>query len=172
MKRLKGLAIAASLIMFTAIVAMPAAAEMTTIYGTVNIGNHDWTGHDKRTKHRFSAPVEGDGVIVIKSSGVSPDNRGRRHDEESGERSERSNTFHKVKIKLNDEEVAAQNHFDKGTQELRYNVHLLQSNVMKVTVDGCRSCSLELSVLENRDSAESPITAPPVPPPPPPPALP
>lgn len=158
--------------MFTAIVAMPAAAEMTTVYGTVNIGNHDRNGHDKRTKHRFNAPVEGDGVIVIKSSAIAQEKRGRRHERHEGDDSRKDDTFRKIKIELNGEEVAEQRHFEKGVQELRYNVHLLASNVMKVKVKGCRKCSLELSVLENRESDDSPITATPVPPPPPPPSLP
>lgn len=169
MKRLKGIAIAASLLMLTAVSALPAAAGMTTIYGTVNIGNFDRDGHDKDTKHRFSAPVEGPGVIVIRSTPpatTAEDHHGRRHNEEK--EFKKDNTFRKVKIEFNGEEVVSQRHFEKGVEELRYDVPLLASNTMKVKVKGCKKCSLQLSVLGNSESGSSQITAPPVPPPPPP----
>ena len=164
MKRLKGLAIAASLLMFTAVAALPAAADMSTIYGTVNIGNHDKDGHDKRTKHRFNAPVEGDGVIVIRSI-VEGTEKKERHG--TDKELNKDKTFRKLKIVLNGEEVAEQRHFDKGVEELRYNVNLLASNTMKVKVKGCKECSLQLSVLGNTEAVQAiaPPAAPPTPPP-------
>ena len=164
MKRLKGLAIAASLLMFTAVAALPAAADMSTIYGTVNIGNHDRDGHDKKTKHRFNAPVEGDGVIVIRSTAAATGTKEHRDGEKDFQK---DRTFRKVKIELNGDEVAEQRHFDKGVEELRYNVNLLASNTMKVKVKGCKECSLQLSVLGNTEAVQAiaPPAAPPTPPP-------
>lgn len=167
MKRLKGLAIAASLLMLTAVAVLPAAAEMSTIYGTVNIGNQDRDGHDKKTKHSFNAPVEGDGVIVIRSTAVAAEKKEHRDKEKE---LKKDRTFRKVKIELNGKEVAEQRHFEKGVEELRYNVNLLASNTMKVQVKGCKECSLELSVLGNTDAGPviTPPAAPPAPPTPPP----
>ncbi len=166
MKRLKGLAIVSSLFLFTAATALPAAAEMSTIYGTVHIGSHDNRDHDRNTKHHFNAPVPGEGVIVIKST---PSKNGsHRHDKDR--------TFKKVKIEINGEEAVEQRHFNKGVEELRYNVPLLASNTMKVKVKACKECALELSVLGSTESApEEPLpptppveTLPPTPPVPPP----
>lgn len=159
MKRLRGLAIVSSLFLFTAATALPAAAEMSTIYGTVHIGSHDNRDHDRNTKHHFNAPVPGEGVIVIKSA---PSKKGsHRHD------GDEDRTFSKVKIEINGEEAVEQRHFNKGVEELRYNVPLLSSNTMKVKVKACKECSLELFVLGNTENA--PVeTLPPTPPVPPP----
>lgn len=153
--------------MFVAVTALPAAAQMSTVYGTVYIGNHDRNRHDKRTKHHFNAPVPGEGVIVIRSTAAGTHEKPDHHRHE-GDDSDKDRSFRKVKIELNGEEVAEQRRFKKGVEELRYDVDLLASNTMKVKVKGCNECSLELSVLGQAQAPApplSPVTAIPVPPP-------
>ncbi len=133
MKRLKTLAVIASLLFFAA--AGVAQAEMTTIYGPVYFSkankeknNH---GHDKDFKVTFTAPLPGKGVIIVKNGA------------ESGKKYRVS----KAEIELNGQEIARPKDFKKNAEVIEYNVELLADNEMKVEVESCKVCKIEVSVL-------------------------
>lgn len=131
MKRLKALAVISSLLFFTA--AGVAEAEMTTIYGPVYFSkaNKEGHGHDKDFKVTFTAPVPGKGVIVVKNGA------------ESGKKYRVS----KAEIELNGQEVARPRDFNKKAEVIEYSVDLLAENEMKVEVESCKVCKIEVSVL-------------------------
>lgn len=133
MKRLKTFAVISSLLFFTA--AGVAQAEMTTIYGPVyfskaNKKEHGH-GHDKDFKVTFTAPVPGSGVIVVKNGG----DAGKKY------------RVSKAEIELNGQEVARPRDFNKNADVINYNVELLADNEMKIEVESCKACKIEVSVL-------------------------
>lgn len=123
MKGLKSLA-AIGLILFGAGVAQ---AEMSAIYGPVYITK----GHGKDVRLSFSAPVPGNGVIIIKN-GV-----------DSGKKYRVS----KAEIELNGRQIARPNDFNKNLDVLQYDVSLLANNEMEVDVESCKECKIEITVL-------------------------
>ncbi len=147
MKRLKRLAIISSLLFFTA--AGVAQAEMTTIYGPVYFSkaNKKEHGHDKDFKVTFTAPVPGSGVIVVKNGG------------ESGKKYRVS----KAEIELNGQEVARPRDFNKNSDVINYSVELLADNEMKIEVESCKACKIEVSVLGEKPvvrEVPAPVVAP------------
>lgn len=143
MKRLKVLTVLSSLLVFAAVGA--AQAEMTTIYGPVYVTkskhehheNHAKTEHE--TKLKFTAPVPGNGIIVIKNGG------------DTGRRSRVSS----AKIKLNGVRVAKEKDFSKRAETLQYDVVLQAENEMEVEVESCKRCEMEVTVL-----GEQPVVLP------------
>lgn len=131
MKRLKTLAVISSLLFFTA--AGVAHSEMTTIYGPVHFSkaNKKEHGHDKDFKVAFTAPVPGNGVIVVKNGGEA----GKKY------------RVGKAEIELNGQEIARPRDFNKNAEVIEYNVELLADNEMKIEVESCRACKIEVSVL-------------------------
>ena len=132
MKRLKVLAVLSSLFVFAA--AGVANAEMTTIYGPVYVTKSKHEHHEKQesdSKLKFTAPVPGNGVIVVKNGG------------DTGKRSRVSS----AKIELNGVEVAKERDFKKTAETLEYNVVLQAENEMEVEVESCKTCEIEVTVL-------------------------
>lgn len=137
MKRLKMLTIVSSLFIFAAAGALQ--AEMTTVYGPVYITKSKHEQEDKEAKHKFSAPVPGNGVIVVKNGGS------------TGKESRVSS----AKIELNGIKVAKARDFNKKVETLQYNVQLQANNEMEVEVESCKTCELEITVL-----GEAPVVLP------------
>lgn len=131
MKRLKTLAVISSLLFFTA--AGVAQAEMATIYGPVYFSkaNKKEHGHDKDFKVTFTAPVPGSGVIVVRNGA----DAGKKY------------RISKVEIELNGQEVARPRDFNKNADVVNYNIELLADNEMKIEVESCKDCKIEVSVL-------------------------
>lgn len=135
MKRLKTLAVISSLLFFAA--AGVAQAEMTTIYGPVYFSkankekhNHG-NGHDKDFKVTFQAPLPGKGIIIVKNGAES----GKKY------------RVGKAEIELNGQEIARPKDFNKNAEVIEYSVDLLADNEMKVEVESCKACKIEVSVL-------------------------
>ncbi len=145
MKRLKILATAAS---FLFLLGGAAWAEMTTIYGPVYVAKTKHDGHERETKLRFTAPVPGNGVIVIKNGG------------DAGKRARVSS----AEVELNDVTIAHKHDFNKNVDELRFNVQLKANNELEVEVKSCKECELAITVLGEKPA---PPPAPPMPPMPP-----
>lgn len=139
MKRLKVLTVLSSLLVFAAVGA--AEAEMATIYGPVYVTksheNHGKKEHESKLK--FTAPVPGNGVIMVKNGG------------DTGKKSRVSH----AKIKLNGVKIAKEKDFSKKAESLQYDVVLLPENEMEVEVESCRRCELEVTVL-----GEQPVVLP------------
>jgi hypothetical protein len=138
MNRLKVLTVVSSLFVFAA--AGVAQAEMTKIYGPVYVtkSKHEHHEHQKQdgkkeheSKLKFTAPVPGNGVIVVKNGG------------DAGKRSRVSN----AKIELNGVEVAREKDFSKKAETLQFDVVLQAENDLKVEVESCKTCELEITVL-------------------------
>jgi len=140
MKRFKTLAVLSSLFVFAA--AGAAQAEMAAIYGPVYITKSNHEHHEKKEGEstlKFTAPVPGNGVIIIKNGG------------DSGKRSRVST----AKIELNNVEVAKEKDFNRNVDSLQFNVALQADNEMEVEVEDCRNCELEVTVL-----GEQPVALP------------
>lgn len=138
MNRLKVLTVVSSLFVFAAVGA--AQADMTKIYGPVYVtkSKHEHQEHQKHngkkereSKLKFTAPVPGNGVIVVKNGG------------DAGKRSRVSS----AKIELNGVEVAKERDFRKKAETLQFNVVLQAENEMEVEVESCKTCELEITVL-------------------------
>ncbi|MBI5467747.1 MAG: hypothetical protein HY891_01325 [Deltaproteobacteria bacterium] len=143
MNRLKVLTVVSSLFVFAAVGA--AQADMTKIYGPVYITkskheHHEHHGKKERdSKLKFTAPVPGNGVIMVKNGG------------DTGKNSRVSS----AKIELNGVKIAKERDFSKKVATLQYNVVLQAENDLEVEVESCRTCELEITVL-----GEQPVVLP------------
>lgn len=140
MNRLKVLTVVSSLFVFTAV--GMAQAEMTKIYGPVYVTKSTHEHHEKNereSKLKFTAPVPGNGVIVVKNGG------------DAGKRSRVSS----ARIELNGVEVAKERDFSKKAETLQFNVALQAENDLEVEVESCKTCELEITVL-----GEQPVALP------------
>ncbi|MEK7679620.1 MAG: hypothetical protein AAB356_05450 [Deltaproteobacteria bacterium] len=126
-------------------------AEIGPIFGPVHIEKtkKDKEDHGKEAKFTFTAPVPGNGVIVIKNGG----DKGRHYRATS------------AKIELNDEKVASSRDFKKGNAVMSYDVLLLADNELEVKVKSCEECFIEVTVLGEKGGEVIPPPAPPVAPP-------
>lgn len=152
-----------------------AQAEMVKIYGPVYIAkskaehaekehvkkhgkkehkNHEEEDHGQMsTAFQFNAPVPGNGVFVITNGG------------DSG----KSARVPVAEVSLNGSQVTTPRTFNRSVEEKKYDVTLLESNEVSVSIRGCGSCELAITVY-----GEQPVAPPPpviAPPPPPPPAI-
>jgi hypothetical protein len=96
-------------------------AEEGTIYGPVYLSRGEMSHHHGGTTLTFTAPVVGEGVVVIKNGG------------DSGKKSRVSS----AKIKFNGEKIARPRKFNKKVHEIRIDVDLLADNEMKVKIKSC-----------------------------------
>lgn len=133
MKRFS-VAVVSSLFLFAA--ATSAAAELVPIYGPVFVTKTKDKGehHRKETKLKFSAPVPGKGLLVVRNGG----DQGKRARVSSAE------------IELNDREIADKRDFNKTVDRLEFEVDLLATNKMEVEVKSCRECEIEITVMGER----------------------
>ncbi len=149
--RAKTITTAALLVVFFAFCSA-SYAELQPIFGPVHVEKtrKDKGDHDKEAKFVFTAPVPGNGVIVIKNGG----------DEWPRYRAS------SAKIELNDVKVASPRDFKKGIAVMSYDVKLLAENELEVKVRSCNECYIELTVLgEKGEEVVTPPTAPPTAPP-------
>lgn len=156
MKILKGTSIAAALV-FSIGMAAGASAEMTNVFGPIYITKHKHERHEarhesrhearsgsrhearhghgkhkKEAEFRFTAPVPGKGVLIVRNAARSGE---KRHRVSSAE------------IELNGHEVADEKDFNKKVEELRFDVDLLAENTMEIEVKSCKHCELEVTVI-------------------------
>ncbi|MBI5237806.1 MAG: hypothetical protein HY887_05220 [Deltaproteobacteria bacterium] len=126
-------------------------AEFGPIFGPVHIEKtkKDKDEHGKEAKFIFTAPVPGNGVIVIKNGG----DKGSHYRTAS------------AKIELNDEKVASSRDFKKGNAVMSYDVTLLADNELDVKVRSCEECFIEVAVLGEKGGEVIPPPAPPIAPP-------
>lgn len=139
----RSIAVISSLIFLAA--AGVAEAEMTTIYGPVYItkAKKDDSRHKDKTVLTFTAPVPGSGQIVIKNGG------------DGGKKSRAAS----AEVELNGEEVADEDDFNKNVTELTYDVTLLADNEMKVEVQSCKECEIQITVMGEK-AAPAPVVLP------------
>jgi hypothetical protein len=143
MKILKTLtAVMALLITFS--LAETAMAEEGTIYGPVYLSRGDMSHHHGGTTLTFTAPVAGEGVVVITNGG------------DSGKKSRVSS----AKIKFNGEKIASPRKFNKKVHEIRIDVDLLLDNEMKVKIKSCKRCELEIYVTGELATVEPAVILP------------
>ncbi len=126
-------------------------AEMGLIFGPVHVEKtkKDKEDHGKEAKFTFTAPVPGNGVIVIKNGG----DKGSRYRATS------------AKVELNDEKVASPRDFKKGVAVMGYDVTLLADNELEVKVKSCKECFIEVTVLGEKGGEVITPPAPPAAPP-------
>lgn len=151
MKRLRNLALISSLLVFTGSIAIEAHAELTTIFGPVYVSKTKGD-HEKEAKLKFTAPVPGNGVLVIKNGG------------DSGEGARVSS----AEVELNGKDIAKKRDFNKNVDLLKFDVQLLAENELEVEVKSCKECELEISImgeaalppraLPTRDTVVAPVT--------------
>lgn len=104
-------------------------------------------GHEKRdkeTKITFTAPVAGDGLIIVKN-GADQGKKAR---------------VGKAEIELNGQEIAKAKDFNKETDTLQYSVKLLSTNELEVEVESCRECKIEITVLGQKPEPTPPTRVP------------
>lgn len=126
-------------------------AEVGPIFGPARIEKtkKDKEDHGKEAKFTFTAPVPGNGVIVIKNGG----DKGSHYRAAS------------AKVELNDEKVASPRDFKKGVAVMSYDVTLLADNELEVRVKSCEECFIEVTVLGEKGGEVITPPAPPVAPP-------
>lgn len=132
MKRLKSFAVITSLFIFAAAGAVE--AEMVPIYGPVYVSKTKKEGddhHRKEAKINFTAPVPGNGVIVVKNGG------------DTGKKAR----VGAAEIELNGLDIAKPKDFNKTISVREFNVQLLSDNEMEVEVKSCRECEIEITVM-------------------------
>lgn len=120
--------------MFTFGLVKTAQAEMVNLLGPVYIVKHlnDGTGGTPNDAgFVFRAPVPGKGVIIVRNGG------------DSGETARVSS----ARVELNNMEIAGESDFNKGVQQLSYDVDLKALNELKAVIRSCEKCEIEITVL-------------------------